>query len=207
KTCCAVAFTAARRCLYSAKSCGLLNHNFPSRENNLTGRLAMTTVLERTMSTLRRYEIVNGCQGKNDGSISAASDRRADLIPFSVMARAIGSGVLSFGLVSIPVEIHSAIQDQGIHFHLLHKKCGSRVRNQMICPVCNVVVERSDLVRGFELSKDNYVQLTEEELDSLEAEANNAIEFREFVPAEKIDPVYFESSYYLVPTKGAEKPY
>ena len=123
------------------------------------------------------------------------------------MARAIGTGVLSFGLVSIPVDIYGAIEDHSIRFHLLHKKCGSRVRNQMICPVCNVVVERTDLVRGFELSKDNYVQLTEEELDSLEAEANNAIEFREFVPAEKIDPVYFESSYYLAPTKGAEKPY
>lgn len=123
------------------------------------------------------------------------------------MARAIGNGVLSFGLVSIPVEIHSAIQDQGVHMHLLHKKCGSRVRNQMICPVCKVVVERSDLVRGFELSKCNYVQITEEELESLEAEANNAIEFREFVPIEKLDPVYFESSYYLAPSKGAEKPY
>src|SRR5215471_2586004 len=123
------------------------------------------------------------------------------------MARAIGSGVLSFGLVSIPVEIHSAIQDQGIHFHLLHKKCGSRVRNQFFCPVCNVVVERADLVRGFEISKDNYVRITEEELESLETEANSAIEFREFVPAEKIDPVYFESTYYLAPTKGAEKPY
>lgn len=123
------------------------------------------------------------------------------------MARAIGNGVLSFGLVSIPVEIHSAIQDQGIHMHLLHKKCGSRVRNQCVCPVCKVVVERDDLVRGFELSKANYVQITEEELESLEAEANNGIEFREFVPVDKIDPVYFESSYYLAPSKGAEKPY
>ena len=123
------------------------------------------------------------------------------------MARAIGTGILSFGLVSIPVEIHSAIQDQSIRMHLLHKKCGSRVRNQMICPVCKVVVERDDLVRGFELSKGNYVQVTEEELESLEAEANNGIEFREFVPVDKIDPVYFESSYYLAPTKGAEKPY
>ena len=123
------------------------------------------------------------------------------------MARAIGNGVLSFGLVSIPVEIHSAIQDQGIHMHLLHKKCGSRVRNQWVCPVCKVVVERDDLVRGFELSKANYVQITEEELESLEAEANNGIEFREFVPVDKIDPVYFESSYYLAPSKGAEKPY
>jgi len=123
------------------------------------------------------------------------------------MARAIGTGILSFGLVSIPVEIHSAIQDQGIHMHLLHKQCVSRVRNQMFCPVCKVVVERADLVRGFELSKGNYVQITEEELESLEAEANNAIEFREFVPVEKLDPVYFESSYYLAPSKGAEKPY
>ena len=88
------------------------------------------------------------------------------------MARAIGSGVLSFGLVSIPVEIHSAIEDHSIRFHLLHKKCGSRVRNQMICPVCNVVVERADLVRGFEVSKDNYVRITEAELDSLEAGAH-----------------------------------
>ena len=77
----------------------------------------------------------------------------------------------------------------------------------MICPVCKVAVERADLVRGFELSKGNYVQITEEELESLEAEANSAIEFREFIPVEKLDPVYFESSYYLAPSKGAEKPY
>ena len=95
------------------------------------------------------------------------------------MARAIGNGVLSFGLVSIPVEIHSAIQDQGIHMHLLHKKCGSRVRNQMFCRLCKVVVERADLVRRFEVSKGKYVQVTEEELQSVEVEANNGIEFRE----------------------------
>ena len=123
------------------------------------------------------------------------------------MARVIARGVLSFGLVSIPVDIHSAIEDQSIHMHWLHKKCGSRVGNQLFCPVCKVVVERDDLVRGFEVSKGKYVQITEEELESLEAEANKSIEFREFVPIEKIDPVYFESSYYLAPSKGAEKPY
>jgi DNA end-binding protein Ku len=73
-------------------------------------------------------------------------------------------GILSFGLVFIPVEIHSAIQDQGIHMHLLHKKCGSHVRNQMFCRLCKVVVERADLVRRFEVSKGKYVQVTEEEL-------------------------------------------
>jgi DNA end-binding protein Ku len=123
------------------------------------------------------------------------------------VARVIARGVLSFGLVSIPVDIHSAIEEQSIRVHLLQKKCGSRVRNQLFCPVCKVVVERADLVRGFEVSKGKYVQITEEELESLEAEANNSIEFREFVPIEKIDPVYFESSYYLAPSKGAEKPY
>ena len=123
------------------------------------------------------------------------------------MARAIGTGIFSFGLVSIPVEIYSAIQDQSIRMHLLHRKCGSRVRNQMFCPVCKVVVERADLVRGFEVSKGKYIQITEEEIESLEAEANNGIDFREFIPVDKIDPVYFESSYYLGPSKGAEKPY
>ena len=93
------------------------------------------------------------------------------------MARVIARGVLSFGLVSIPVDIHSAIEDQSIHMHWLHKKCGSRVRNQMICPVCKVVVERDDLVRDFEVSKGKYVQITEEELESLEAEANTALSF------------------------------
>jgi len=80
----------------------------------------------------------------------------------------IARGVLSFGLVSISVDIHSVIEDHGVHTHLLHKKCASRVRNQMICRVCKVVVERDDLVRGFELSKGNYVQITEEELEGLE---------------------------------------
>lgn len=88
-------------------------------------------------------------------------------------------GILSFGLVFIPVEIHSAIQDQGIHMHLLQKKCGSHVRNQMFCRLCKVVVERADLVRRFEVSKGKYVQVTEEELQSVEVEANNGIEFRE----------------------------
>src|ERR1043165_6787031 len=92
------------------------------------------------------------------------------------------TAVLSFGLVSIPVEIFPAIKDQGVHFHWLHTKCGSRIRNQMLCPGCNEVAEWADLVRGFEVSKGQYVRFTEAELDSLEAEANNAIDLKEFIP-------------------------
>src|SRR5918994_1878668 len=117
------------------------------------------------------------------------------------------TGVLSFGLVSIPVRIHTATKNENVSFHLLHKKCVSRVRNQYHCPVCNLVVEREDLVRGFQHAKDQYVQITEEELDSLEAEANNNIDLKEFVPLASVDPVYFENSHYLGPDKGGEKPY
>src|ERR671915_613982 len=86
-----------------------------------------------------------------------------------------GTGILSFGLVAIPVRIHTATKSENVSFHLLHNKCASRVRNQYHCPVCNLVVEREDLVRGFQHGRDQYVQITEEELDSLEAEANRAL--------------------------------
>src|SRR5437870_1423821 len=115
----------------------------------------------------------------------------------------INSGILSFGLVAIPVKLYPAIKDQSVRFHLLHNKCGSRVRNQFWCPVCNEAVERDGLV----YTKGKYIQLTEEELEALEAEANRSIDLKEFVPAAKIDPVYFESVYYLGPDEGGEKPY
>ena len=119
----------------------------------------------------------------------------------------INSGVLSFGLVAIPVKLYRAIKDQSVRFHLLHNKCGSRVRNQFWCPVCNEAVECDGLVRAFEHTNEKYIQLTEEELDALEAEANRSIDLKEFVPVAKIDPVYFESVYYLGPNEGGEKPF
>jgi DNA end-binding protein Ku len=117
------------------------------------------------------------------------------------------TGLLSFGLVSIPVQVHSATKDLRIAFHLLHAKCGSRIQNRYYCPVCNVAVERDDLVRGYEFAKNQYVSLTEPELESLETESSNNIELKQFIPLSKIDPVYFESSYYLGAGEGGEKPY
>ncbi len=108
-----------------------------------------------------------------------------------------GTGILSFGLVAIPVRIHTATHSENVSFHLLHDKCGSRVRNQHYCPVCNIVVERADLVRGFQHAKDQYVPITEEELESLEAEANRSIDLKEFIPLDSVDPVYFENTHYL----------
>jgi DNA end-binding protein Ku len=118
-----------------------------------------------------------------------------------------GTGVLSFGLVAIPVRIHTATKSEHVSFHLLHNKCGSRVRNQQYCPVCDVVVERADLVRGFQHAKDQYVPITEQELEGLEAEANRSIDLKEFIPLSSVDPVYFEDTHYLAADKGGEKPY
>jgi DNA end-binding protein Ku len=121
------------------------------------------------------------------------------------MARPTARGVLSFGLVAIPVEIHTAIQDTHVPFNLLHAKCGSRLKNRYLCPVDNVVVERADLVRGYEFEKG--VQVTDAELDALEAEANSNIELKEFIPIEKVDPIYFEDAHYLAPDEGGDKAY
>jgi DNA end-binding protein Ku len=119
----------------------------------------------------------------------------------------LGSGTISFGLVSIPVKLYAAAVSGNVSFHLLHAKCGSRIKQQQICPVCNQVVERNELVRGYEFAKDQYVRLTEEEVKSLEGEASKVIDIAEFVPLEKVDPIYFEKTYYLGPDKGGEKAY
>jgi len=119
----------------------------------------------------------------------------------------IGSGNISFGLVSIPIKMFSSSSSGGVSFNQIHQKCGGRVRQQLICPTCNEVVERSSLVKGYEFAKDQYVQFTDEELKALEGEASRMIDIAEFVPLDQVDPIYFEKTYYLGPDKGGEKAY
>src|SRR5262245_42788951 len=122
-------------------------------------------------------------------------------------AHSIGSGTLSFGLVSIPIKMYSAASSQSVSFNQLHEKCGSRIKQQILCPVCNEVVERNALVKGYEFSKDQYVRFTPDELKEMEGEASKMIDIAEFVPLAKVDPIYFENTYYLGPDKGGEKAY
>ncbi len=123
-------------------------------------------------------------------------------------ARSIASLTISFGLVSIPVKLYSATQAKaGISFNLLHRKCGSRLRQQYLCIKEDVVVERADMVKGFEFSKDQYVTFTPEELKELEETSTGSVEITEFVPDEKIDPIYYDKAYFLAPDKGGAKPY
>jgi DNA end-binding protein Ku len=123
-------------------------------------------------------------------------------------ARSIGSLTVSFGLVAIPVKLYTATQSaNAISFNLLHKKDGSRLRQQYVCQKEGVVVERDDMVKGYEFAKDQYVLFSPEEIKALEEVGSHAVEISEFVPIESIDPVYYDKTYYLAPDKGAAKPY
>jgi DNA end-binding protein Ku len=123
-------------------------------------------------------------------------------------ARALASVTVTFGLVSIPVKLYAATQAQaGVSFNLLHKDCGSRLKQQYLCAREGVVVERSDMVKGYEFVKDQYVTFTPEELKELEEKGSQTIEISEFVPASSIDPIYYDKAYFLGPDKGGAKPY
>jgi DNA end-binding protein Ku len=120
---------------------------------------------------------------------------------------AVAPGTISFGLVAIPVKLYTATSSAAVSFNLLHAKCGSRIRQQTFCPACQTTVERSELVRGYEFAKEQYVRVTDEELKAVEGESSRTIDIAEFVPLAKVDPIYFEKTYYLGPDKGGEKPY
>ena len=124
------------------------------------------------------------------------------------MPRAIAGATISFGLVSIPVRLFPATQSSAaISFNLLHQKCGSRLKQQYICPRDGDIVSRDEMVKGYEFAKDQYVTFTTEELKLLEEKATQSIDIASFVPLAAIDPIYFERPYYLGPEKGGEKAY
>jgi len=123
-------------------------------------------------------------------------------------ARSIASLLVSFGMVSIPVKVYAATQPTaGISFNLLHRTCGSRLRQQYVCIKEDVIVERADMVKGYEFAKDQYVTFTPEELTALGEKATQTVEIDEFVPAASIDPIYYDKAYFLGPDKGGAKPY
>jgi len=122
-------------------------------------------------------------------------------------ARAIASGTISFGLVSIPCKLYTAASSEQVSFNMLHKKCGGRVKMQYICPTDNEVVERNETVKGYEHARGQYVLFSEEELKAFESERSNAIEITEFVPLTSVDFVHVEKSYYLGSDKGGDKAY
>jgi len=122
-------------------------------------------------------------------------------------ARSIASLSLSFGLVSIPVKVFSATENSSaVHFNMLHN-CGSRLKQQYVCQKEGVVVERADMIKGYEFDKDRYVTFTPAELKALEESARHTIDILSFIPLASVDPIYYDKAYYLAPDKRGAKPY
>jgi DNA end-binding protein Ku len=123
-------------------------------------------------------------------------------------ARSIATLSLTFGLVSIPVKVYPATESSGgIRFNLLHKTCGSRLKQQYLCLKEGVPVERAEMVKGYEFEKDRYVMFTPEELAALEDKSEHTIDIVSFIPTSAIDPIYYDKAYYLAPDKRGAKPY
>lgn len=123
------------------------------------------------------------------------------------MAASVWSGYLTFGLISMPVRLFSGARSSSISFHMLHRDDLQRVKQQLYCPADNRVVERSEIVKGYEYRKDEYVVIEPEEIKKIEPKTAKTMEILEFVKASEVDPVFFESSYYVMPEEAGRRPY
>jgi DNA end-binding protein Ku len=122
-------------------------------------------------------------------------------------ARSLWSGSINFGLVNIPVKLFPAVKDTSVRFHLLHDQDKVRLQRKMVCPADGKEVHPEHVVKGYEVAKDQYVVVQQSEIKSCAPEATRSIEITDFVDLSEIDPVYYERPYYLLPDKGAAKPY
>ncbi len=123
------------------------------------------------------------------------------------MPRAIWSGAISFGLVNVPIKLFTATSQKDVRFHQLHDKDGARIQQKRVCSKDGEEVPLEHIVKGYEVSRDKYVLITPEELEALDPKASRTIDIQDFVDLDEIDPVYFDSTYYMVPEKGAAKAY
>lgn len=122
--------------------------------------------------------------------------------------RAIGTATISFGLVSVPVSLYSASESSAtVSFNMVHKACGTRLKQQYICPKEGEVVEKDDIAKGYEFAKGQFVLFTPEEIKALDEKATNSIDIVEFVPLTAVDRIYLEKVYYLGPDKGGDRAY
>lgn len=123
-------------------------------------------------------------------------------------ARSIGTATISFGLVSVPVKLYSSAEAAAsVSFNLVHRQCGTRLKQQYVCPKDGETVGRDDMAKGYEFSKGQFVLFSPEELKALEEKATNAIDIAEFVPLAQVDRIYLDKAYYLGPDKGGDRAY
>jgi DNA end-binding protein Ku len=123
------------------------------------------------------------------------------------MASSVWTGYLTFGLISMPVRLFSGARGERVSFHMLHRPDHVRVKQQLICPEEEVVVDRSETVKGYEYRKGEYVIIEPDEIKKIEPKTAKAMEILEFVKTDEVDPIYFETSYYLMPEEAGRRPY
>ena len=123
------------------------------------------------------------------------------------MASSVWKGHLTFGLVSFPIRLFSAARSESVSFNLLHKEDHSRIRQVIYCQAEDKPVPRSELVKGYEYEKDQYVEIDDEDIKKVAPKTAKVMEILEFVKSAEVDPIYLESSYYVAPDEGGEKPY
>jgi DNA end-binding protein Ku len=123
------------------------------------------------------------------------------------LPRSIWTGAISFGLVNVPVKLYSAVSKKTVRFHQLHEKDGVRIQQKRVCPADGDEVSYDQIVKGYEITPDQYVVVTPEELEAIEPRKTKTIDIEDFVDLEDIDPIYYDHPYYLLPGTGAAKPY
>jgi DNA end-binding protein Ku len=123
------------------------------------------------------------------------------------MASTVWKGYLTFGLISVPIRLFAAARREHISFHQVHKPCGTRIKQQLFCPHCERVVERDEIVKGYEESKDTFVEIDPEELKKIAPPSEQNMDIVQFVKLEEVDPIYFDASYYAVPEEPGRKAY
>jgi len=123
------------------------------------------------------------------------------------MASTVWKGYISFGLISVPIRLYVAAREQHISFNQVHQVCGTRVKQQLFCPHCERVVERSEIAKGYPIDKENFVFVSNEELKALEASSSETMEILQFVKLPEVDPLYFQTSYFSVAEDPGRRAY
>jgi DNA end-binding protein Ku len=123
------------------------------------------------------------------------------------LASTVWKGYLTFGLITIPVRLFAAARTERVGFNQIHEACGGRIKQQTFCPQCERTVERSELTKGYEVEKDRYVIVNDEEIKGIAPSSSDNMEILEFVKADGIDPIYYDASYFMVPEEAGKKAY
>ncbi len=123
------------------------------------------------------------------------------------MASTVWKGYFSFGLISVPIRLYVAAREHHISFNQIHAVCGTRIRQQLYCPHCERVVERSEVVKGYPVDKETFVRVSNEELRALEAQSSETMEIVQFVKLNEVDPLYFQTSYFSVAEEPGRRAY